>query len=154
MMRLFKQECGLGTCVPTKPAPFTSESKAGESPQSSRKKLYPLTVYFDGACPICRREIDLMKWFNRKSHLRFVDFSVPSYRPDEHGLNPSDLGRVIHARWADDSIITGVEVFREMWEGVGFGLLARVARRPRINALLVKAYAWFARNRLRLTGRA
>jgi predicted DCC family thiol-disulfide oxidoreductase YuxK len=41
-----------------------------------------------------------------------------------------------------------------MWEAVGLNLLARVARRPGINALLVKAYAWFARNRLRLTGRA
>lgn len=154
MMRLFKQECSLERCESTKPAPFTSESKAGESLQSSRKKLYPLMVYFDGACPICRREIDLMKWFNRKSHLRFVDFSASSYRPAEHGLNPYDLGIVIHARWADGSIITGVEVFREMWEAAGFSLLARVARRPGINALLVKVYAWFARNRLRLTGRA
>ena len=114
---------------------------------------YPLTVYFDGECPICRREIDLMKLLNRNERLQFIDFSVPSYRPTEHGLNQCDLGKVIHARWSDGTIITGVDVFREMWEGVGLGFLARLSRRPMINKLLVKAYAWFARNRLRLTGR-
>jgi len=117
-------------------------------------KPYPLTVYFDADCPICRREIDLMKIFNRRNHLEFIDFSASSYLPAEHGLSPCDLGKVIHARWSDGTIITGVEVFREMWEAIGLGFLARFARRPTINKLLVKAYTWFARNRLRLTGRA
>ena len=122
--------------------------------QDGGPKPYPLTVYFDGDCPICRREIDLMKIFNRKNHLKFIDFAASSYLPEEHGLSPCDLGQVIHARWADGTLITGVEVFREMWEAIGLRALARLARRPMINKLLVRAYDWFARNRLRLTGRA
>ena len=118
------------------------------------QKPYPLTVYFDGECPICRREIDFMKIFNRRGYLQFIDFSASSYLSVEHGLNPCDLGKVIHARWSDETVITGVEVFREMWEAVGLRALARLARRPTINKLLVRAYAWFAKNRLRLTGRA
>ncbi len=117
-------------------------------------KPYPLTVYFDGECPICRREIDLMKIFNRRARLQFIDFTALSYLPAEHGLSPCDLGRVIHAGWSDGTIITGMAVFQEMWEAIGLGFLARFARRPTINNLLVGAYAWFARNRLRLTGRA
>ena len=117
-------------------------------------KPYPMTVYFDGECPICRREIDLMKMFNRKDHLQFIDFSTSLYRSADHGLNQCDLGRVIHARWSDGTLITGVEVFREMWEAIGLGFLARFSRLSGINKLLVKAYAWFAKNRLRLTGRA
>lgn len=118
------------------------------------QKPYPLTVYFDGECPICRREIDLMKIFNRRNHLQFIDFSASSYLPAEPVLSPCDLGKVIHARWSDGTLITGVEVFREMWEAIGLRALARLARRPTINKLLVRAYAWFAKNRLRLTGRA
>lgn len=121
---------------------------------SGGTKPYPLTVYFDGECPICRREIDLMKIFNRSARLQFIDFSDGSYRSVEHGLSPCDLGRVIHARWSDGTLITGVEVFQEMWEAIGLGFLSRLARRPMINKLLVRAYAWFARNRLRLTSRA
>lgn len=117
-------------------------------------KPFPLTVYFDGECPICRREIDLMKLFNRKERLQFIDFSTSSYRAADHGLNPCDLGKVIHARWADGTIITGVDVFGEMWEAIGLRLFAHLSRRPLINALLVKAYAWFAKNRLWLTGKA
>ena len=117
-------------------------------------KRYPLTVYFDGECPICRREIDLMKILNRKERLQFIDFSEPSYHPTEHGLNQCDLGRVIHARWSDGTLVTGVDVFREMWQAIGLGFLARFSRRALVNKLLVKGYAWFARNRLRLTGRA
>jgi predicted DCC family thiol-disulfide oxidoreductase YuxK len=117
-------------------------------------KPYPLTVYFDGKCPICRREIDLMKIFNRRERLQFIDFSTSSYRPTDHGLNQCDLGRVIHARWSDGTLISGVEVFRETWEAIGLGFLARITRLSGINTLLVKAYAWFAKNRLWLIKRA
>lgn len=95
-----------------------------------------------------------MQMFNRKDHLQFIDFSNSSYQATDHGLNQCDLEKVIHARWSDGTLIAGVEVFREMWEGVGLGFLARCSRRPIFNKLLVKAYAWFAKNRLRLTGRA
>ena len=95
-----------------------------------------------------------MKLLNRKEHLQFIDFADPSYRSADHGLDQCELAKVIHARWSDGTVITGVEVFREMWKVVGFGFLARFSRLPMINKMFVKAYAWFARNRLRLTGRA
>ena len=131
----------------------TSANRQEVDPLFHRAKSYPLTVYFDGECPICRREIHLIKVFNRRECLQFIDFSTSAYRPTDHGLNQGDLGRVIHDRWSDGSIITGVEAFTEMWEAIGFGVLARLSRLPLINALLVKAYTWFAKNRLRLTGR-
>ena len=140
-----------------------TKSELACPPPSSRQKVnsltpeakpYPLTVYFDGECPICRREIDLMKLLNRKERLQFIDFAALAYRSEEHELNPCDLNRVIHARWSEGTIITGVEVFREMWEAIGLGFLARFSRRPLLNKLLVQAYTWFAKNRLRHTGRA
>ena len=115
---------------------------------------YPLTVFFDGACPICAREIALMKRLDRKRQLTLCDFSRSDYDEASIGVAPAELGRVIHARWADGSVITGVEVFRAMWEAVGLGLLATLSRLSLVEPLVLKAYAWFARNRLRLTGRS
>jgi predicted DCC family thiol-disulfide oxidoreductase YuxK len=115
---------------------------------------YPLTVFFDGACPICTREIALMRRLDRRRQLDFCDFSAQEYDVASRGFSIEDLGTVIHARWADGSVITGVEVFRAMWEAVGLGFLAKLSRLSLVEPLVLKAYAWFARNRLRLTGRS
>ncbi|OQW30135.1 MAG: hypothetical protein A4E19_10585 [Nitrospira sp. SG-bin1] len=115
---------------------------------------YPLTVFFDGACPICAREIALMNRLDRKRRLAFCDFSLPEYDERVTGFSPAELGQVIHAQWADGRVITGVMVFQAMWEAVGLGSLAKLSRLSVIEPLLYKGYAWFARNRLWLTGRA
>ena len=114
---------------------------------------YPLTVFFDGACPICAREIALMKRLDRRQRLAYCDFSRLDYDTASKGFAPSELGTVIHARWADGSVITGVDVFRAMWEAVGLGLLAKLSHLSLVEPLVLRAYEWFARNRLQLTGR-
>jgi len=115
---------------------------------------YPLTVFFDGACPICDREIALMRRLDRRWRLVFCDFSRPDYDTASINISPAELGRVIHARWADGNVITGVEVFPAMWDAVGLGVLARLSRLSLVEPLVLNAYAWFARNRLWLTGRS
>ena len=119
----------------------------------NKSDQYPLTVFFDGDCPICRREISLMEWLNRKGKLRFVNFADPCYDETSYGFTRSELGRVIHAQWANGSVITELEVFRSMWAAVGLTVLTRLSRLSFLERMLIRAYKWFARNRLRLTGR-
>jgi len=48
-----------------------------ESLESEEKVTpYPLTVLFDGACPICDREIALMRRLDKRRLLIFFDFSL------------------------------------------------------------------------------
>ena len=124
---------------------------AQNKPASQGK--YPLTVFFDGECPICNHEIGVMKWLNRRNRLDFIDFADSGYDANLTGLPRTELGHVIHARWADGSTIVGVDVFRAMWTAVGFGLLARLSRIAFVDRLLIKGYEWFAVHRLWLTGR-
>ena len=114
---------------------------------------YPLTIFFDGDCPICAREISILKWLNRRQRIQFVNFADSRYDEAVTGLARSELGRVIHGRWADGEIMLGIEVFRATWSALGLGLLSRFSRLPIIDVLLVRGYEWFARNRLSLTGR-
>ena len=95
-----------------------------------------------------------MKRLDRRQQLEFCDFSDREYDAASTGFATADLATVIHARWADGSVITGVEVFRAMWEAVGLRFLARLSRLSVVEPLVLKAYAWFAGNRLRLTGRS
>ncbi len=120
---------------------------------AGRSRHYPLTVFYDGECPICAREIALLKRLNRRNRVHFVDFAAPAYDPQQMGFGRKELGKVIHARWADGSVVVGVDVFREVWSALGFGFFARVSRLTLIDRVLVWGYDWFARNRLRLTGR-
>ena len=115
--------------------------------------VYPLTVFYDGACPICAREMALMKRLDRTQRLTLLDFSLAGFDAAPAGLAVADLNAVIHAQWADGAVITGVEVFRAIWEAVGLGFLSRLSRLPMVAPLMTKAYGWFARNRLWLTGR-
>jgi len=59
----------------------------------------------------------------------------------------------IHARTSDGTWMQGVEVFRRLYTAVGFGALVAPTRLPGIAQLLDLGYRWFAKNRLRLTGR-
>lgn len=114
---------------------------------------YPLTVFFDGACPICAREIAFMRRQDKHQRLIFRDFALSDFDETSAGFSRSQLGQVIHAQWANGRVIKGVEVFQAMWEAVGWRVLVTLSRVSFLEPILHRTYAWFARNRLWLTGR-
>ena len=60
----------------------------------------------------------------------------------------------IHGVLPNGTIVEGLEVFRRAYEAVGIGWLMAPTRWPGLRRLADAAYRTFARNRLRLTGRA
>lgn len=110
-------------------------------------------VFFDGDCPLCRREIALLRRLDRRGAIRFTDIAAPGFDASDVGLAHADLMASIHGRTADGAIVEGVEVFRRLYAAVGFGPLVALSRVPPIGWLLDAGYRWFAKNRLRLTGR-
>ena len=110
-------------------------------------------VFFDGDCPLCVREIRMLTRLDRK-HARLVFTDIASADFAVAGLpSHAELMREIHGRGADGQLVVGVEVFRQLYAAVGFGLLVRLTRLPGITQLLDLGYRLFAKNRLRLTGR-
>ena len=112
-----------------------------------------IEVFFDGACPLCRREINLLKWLDKDQRIGFIDIAAADFEAAPLGISYEKLMHEIHGRLADGSIITGVEVFRRLYAAVGFGPLVAVTRWPGISQVMDLGYAIFARNRLRMTGR-
>lgn len=112
------------------------------------------TVLIDGACPLCRREAALLRRLDRRrGRLRLVDIARPDFRPASYGRTMEALMGEIHGVTAEGSIVTGVEVFRRAYAAVGLGWLLAPTRWPVARPLSDRLYRWFARNRLRLTGR-
>ena len=114
---------------------------------------WQVEVFFDGECPLCLREIKMLRRMDRKHRIRFTDIAVPSFRPSDFGKSTEDFMHEIHGRLPDGTWVIGVEVFRRLYSAVGFGPLVFVTRLPGISQLLDVGYRAFARNRLRLTGR-
>lgn len=119
----------------------------------TRPAAFAVEVFYDGECPLCMREIRMLRRLDRRGKIAFTDIAAVGFDPGALGL---DMGRMmdrIRGRLPDGTLIEGVEVFRRLYAAVGFGPLVALTRLPGISALLDAAYTLFAKNRLRLTGR-
>lgn len=112
-------------------------------------------VFFDGDCPLCRREISMVRALDVRRRVRFTDIAASGFDPTGLGRTRAQLMARIHGRTADGGWVEGVEAFRQLYTALGVGLwpLVALTRLPGIRHALEAAYSWFARNRLRLTGR-
>jgi predicted DCC family thiol-disulfide oxidoreductase YuxK len=114
---------------------------------------FDIEVFFDGGCPLCLREITLMKNWDKHGKIRFTDIDAPGFQAAELGKSQKELMDQMHGRLPDGTWIRGVEVFRRLYSAIGFGPLVLLTRLPIISQVLDLGYFIFAKNRLRLTGR-
>jgi predicted DCC family thiol-disulfide oxidoreductase YuxK len=119
---------------------------------------HPLTdwqieVFYDGACPLCVREIRFLRRLDRRGRIRYTDISSEEFQAEDYGRTLGSFMSEIHGRLPDGTWVYGVEVFRRLYAAVGLSPLIWVTRLPVVSGLLDSAYRVFARNRLRWTRR-
>lgn len=106
-----------------------------------------LDVWFDGDCPLCVREIALMRRLDRRGRIAFHDLS------DGSGTCPIDRGELLarfHAR-EDGRMLSGAAAFAAMWRVIPLlRPLGLAARNRRVLAVLERLYVGFLRVRPRL----
>lgn len=115
--------------------------------------LMAFEIFFDGDCPLCKREIALLQRMDRAGKLSFTDIAEPGFDPSSLGRTHAELMARIHGRTSDGALVEGVEVFRQAYAAVGLGPLVALTRVAPIAAVLDVSYRWFAKNRLWITGR-
>lgn len=107
---------------------------------------FQIEVWFDGACPLCSREITLMRRLDRCGRIRFIDLTGPDACP----LDPALILARFHAR-ENGVILSGAAAFAAMWRAIPLlRPLGLAARLPAIAALLEWAYVRFLWIRPRL----
>lgn len=106
-----------------------------------------LTVWHDGHCPLCAREIALMRRLDRAGAITFIDAR------DGEASCPVDraaLLRRFHAR-ENGEMLSGAAAFAAMWRAIPvLRPLGLAARNPILLALLERGYRLFLRVRPRL----
>lgn len=90
---------------------------------------------------------------DRRARLRFEDIAAPGFDPSRYGLDAARVMRRMHGVLPEGRVVEGMEVFRRAYAAVGLGWLLAPSRWPLLRPLFDRAYAIFARNRLRWTGR-
>ena len=114
---------------------------------------FDVEVFFDGDCPLCLREINMLRWLDKKERIRFTDIAAHDFDPRTTGLTMGELMDRIQGRLPSGEGIEGVEVFRRLYRAVGLGWLVAWTAWPGFRGLADWGYRTFAKNRLRLTGR-
>ena len=112
------------------------------------------TLLYDGDCPLCSREVAMLRRRDRgRGALALVDIAEPGFDAARYGRDHATLLARIHGVLPDGTVIEGMEVFRRAYAAVGLGWVLAPSRWPLLGRGFDAAYRWFARNRLRLTGR-
>ena len=106
-----------------------------------------VTVWYDGACPLCRREIGLMQRLDRKGTINFLDAtSSLNFCP----IDRADLLERFHAQ-ENGVMLTGAAAFAAMWRAIPIlRPLGLAARLPWVLAVLERGYRLFLQVRRQL----
>ncbi len=105
-------------------------------------------VWYDGACPLCAREIALMRRLDRRGAITFVDVAA--------GADPTcpiDRAQLLARFHAEEEgrVLSGAAAFAAMWRAIPLlRPLGLAARHRLVLALLEAAYLRFLVVRPRL----
>jgi predicted DCC family thiol-disulfide oxidoreductase YuxK len=108
----------------------------------------PVRVWFDGACPLCTREIALMRRLDRRGAITFVD--VAGGADPSCPIDRATLLARFHAE-EDGVVHSGAAAFAAMWRAIPLlSPLGLAARFWPVLMMLEAAYLRFLKLRPRL----
>ena len=106
-----------------------------------------LTVWFDADCPLCVREIALMRRLDKRNAIDFVSVRDARGCP----LDQDTLLARLHARDLDGRMLSGAAAFAAIWRSLPIlRPLGLAAQWPPLLSALEWAYRGFLRVRPRL----
>lgn len=114
-----------------------------------------LTVFYDGACPLCTREIAFYRRRRGAEGVQWIDVSQPGAEVENGevapGLSRQDALARFHVRDTDGQLISGGVAFARLWQAFpAFKPLGDLFRLRPFAWLLDRAYPLFLRFRPRI----
>jgi len=117
-----------------------------------------LTLFYDGFCPLCVREMAQLRRHDKQGVLQLVDIQQPASASAFAQIDFAEASRVLLALTADGRLLRGLDSTHAAWSAVGLGYRTAWLRWPLIRWVADKIYRYFAANRYRisywLTGQA
>lgn len=119
-----------------------------EAAKKTVTEALPLTVLYDGACPLCRREIGVyrdLQPLQADSPVCFTDVNDTAL-PLPPGTTREQLLARFHVRSRDGELFSGAQAFLALWAVLpGWRWLALAGRLPGATWLMERSYRFFLR---------
>lgn len=112
---------------------------------------WPLTLYYDGDCPLCAREIQVLRKRASRERLTLVDISQSDFEVETTGHSKETLQNRLHAHFADGQWVTGLDATLWSWRAAGLDRWAAPLTWPVLRPVLELGYRLFCRLRPHLT---
>ena len=109
--------------------------------------LEKLTLFYDGACPLCQAEILFLSRRNQAGLLDFVDINSERFDAAKIGISCDQALAAMYGQHDNGLLIQGVAVFSEAYRRADLPFLAWIFSRKSLQAILQVAYRFFAKNR-------
>jgi predicted DCC family thiol-disulfide oxidoreductase YuxK len=107
-----------------------------------------LTLYYDGGCPVCTREIGFYQRRRGAERIRWVNLARCEDSELGRDLNREAAYARLHARRPDGQLVSGARAFAALWQALpAFRLAGRVAALPGIVHGLEWGYRGFLKVR-------
>ena len=111
--------------------------------QTSASRTLPLTVFFDGGCPLCRREIGVYSALESSKSVLFVDVCT-SQSDLPAGLDQRQLLSRFHVRDGAGVMHSGPRAFLLLWSVLtGWRWWVHVERVPGAMWIMERTYSAF-----------
>lgn len=103
-----------------------------------------LTVYYDGACPLCRREVALYQGMAGAEKIAWLDVSNIKSEQMEEDLTREAAMKRFHVRCGSGQLKSGAAAFSELWRHLpSLTCLGRVTGIPPMRQLAELCYRLF-----------
>ena len=105
-------------------------------------------VFYDGACPVCAKEIAILRKHDHAGTLQPVDIAAPEFNEHEWPVSIAGMNAALHVLRPDGVWLKAMPAIRHIYTAIGKGWMLAPTGWPLISTLFDRAYAWFAGNRM------
>ncbi|MCX2524257.1 thiol-disulfide oxidoreductase DCC family protein [Larsenimonas rhizosphaerae] len=110
-----------------------------------------LILFYDGACPLCVREIGHLTRLDEQGRIQCEDIQKDDFEMRWPQVDPQEASSILLGYY-HGQVIKGLDVTHRAWSLVGRGWLTAPLRWPVVRPVADRVYLWFARHRYTISG--
>lgn len=112
--------------------------------------VYMLTIFFDGSCPLCAKEMAALKRYDSRGMIQLEDIHQSDFSERFPEVDPNTAMQILHGQ-LDGKAFYGLDVTYHAWRLVGKKWRVAFLRWWWFKPFADKAYLFFAKHRQQIS---